>query len=363
METITEEMYKNLYASYMTDNFKKIDSIRSKFCYGDVDFCKNPLISFVIPAYSRVRELSLAINSILQQKELFPYEIVVVDDAPDAIQDNPRLECIKTINNPHILYYANEKNLGVEGNWNRCIALARAPYVSMLHDDDILSPHYMESINNCLQTLKQHAKKFGVIQATFKIFYSDDSLPALDIKNRGGLKKIEEIHCLYNGKGPISPPSCGTLFSKEAVLEMGGFNTTYFPCADYLFGYFMVRKGFDCFYSEDDFGWYRFGINESVKPDVIQNTIKCNYYFLHWLYKQSLFNRIWSFFLGKSHISFLVDSYNAGRKEYCNFEVPKEMDAFIHEYGSHRLGRFVLCKTNNFLSKHLTHIFINDKNA
>lgn len=354
---ITEEMYENLYESYAVDNFKKTEGINSKFCHGDLAFCKNPRISFVIPAYSRVKELSLAINSILNQKELFPYEIVVVDDAPDAIQDNPRLDLIKSINNPHILYYANEKNLGVEGNWNRCISLARAPYVSMLHDDDLLSPHYMESIEKCLRTLERHAKKFGVIQAKSKVFFSDDDYPELEWKNRGGLQKISKLHCLYIGKGPVSPPSCGTLFNRQAVLEMGGFNGSYFPCADYLLGFFMVHKGYDCYYSEDDFGWYRFGINESVKPEVIQNTIKCNYFFLHWLYRQSLFNRIWSFFLGKAHISILVDGYNAARKSYCNFDVPKEMDAFIHEYGTHRLGRKLYDKSNHLLVSRLMRIF------
>ena len=75
---------------------------------------------------------------------------------------------------------------------------------------------------------------------------------------------------------------------------------------------------------------------------MIQDTIKCNYYFLRWLYKQSLANRIWAFFWGKAHISSLVDEYNAARKEYCNFEVPKAMDSFIKEYGRHSVGRFFL---------------------
>lgn len=336
---ITKELYEKL--SYEKNNFATIGNIKSILRWGDPSFCTNPLISFVIPAYSRIKELSKAIESIVLQEELFSYEIVVVDDAPDAMKENGKLDYIEKLGNQHILYYANEKNLGVEGNWNRCIELARASYVSMLHDDDILCPNYFLSIKNCINTIEKKSKKFGVIQANLLSFQDEANLPKVSPKCRGGLRKVKRINCLCDGKGPVSPPSCGTLFSKQAVTEMGGFDSTYFPCADYLLGYFMITRGYDCYVSEDVFGWYRFGINESVKPVVIQDTIKGNYYFLHWLYKQSIFNKVWAFLLGKAQISCLVDEYNAARKKWCNFVVPKEMDSIVIEYGKHSFSRFI----------------------
>ena len=38
------------------------------------------------------------------------------------------------------MYYKNEKILGMLGNWNRGIELARAPFVTYCHDDDMLLP-------------------------------------------------------------------------------------------------------------------------------------------------------------------------------------------------------------------------------
>ena len=335
---IDEKLYKNL--EYNINNFEKTKRIKSVLRFGNETQIVEPLISFVIPAYSRIKELEIAIRSIIEQEELFSYEVVIVDDAPDSMLDNPRLDLVKAINDVHILYYANTENLGVEGNWNRCIQLARGKYVSMLHDDDILSPLYMKSIMACLETVEKKSNNFGLIQAKFKIFTNDADLPTLDIKNRGGIRKIYKINCLINGKGPVSPPSCGTIFDRCAIIEMGGFNEIFFPCADYLLGYFMVAKGYDCYVSEDDFGWYRFGINESVKPSVIQDTIRCNYFFLQWLYKVSLFNKLWSKLFGKAHISLLHDEYNNARRFYCNFVVPNEMSACITEYGKHNIGRF-----------------------
>lgn len=344
---IDESLYRNI--SFEENNFAKIADIKSILIWGNK--IENPYISFVIPAYSRVKELKTAVESIISQKELFPYEVIIVDDAPDALSDNKKLEYVKTLNDSHVLYYGNTKNLGVEGNWNRCIELAGAEYVSMLHDDDILSPNYMENISKCIKTVEKQKKAFGCIQARFQSFKVESELPKLYEKNRGGLRKYYPVNCIYMGKGPISPPSCGTLFSKKAVIENGGFNSACFPCADYLFGYNLVKKGYSCFVSEDEYGWYRFGINETVKPSVIQDTIKGNYYFLKWLYKQSISNKIFAFFFSKAQISVMVDENNKARKIWCNFDVPEEMDSFIEEYGKHSVGRLIFKISRKIINK------------
>jgi len=35
---------------------------------------------------------------------------------------------------------SNERNLGLQGNWNRCLALARGEYMTLLPGDDVLYP-------------------------------------------------------------------------------------------------------------------------------------------------------------------------------------------------------------------------------
>lgn len=227
---IDEKFYKNL--EYNINNFEKTKRIKSVLRFGNETQIVEPLVSFVIPAYSRIKELEIVIRSIIEQEELFPYD--------DSMTRNPRFDLVKMINDVHLLYYANTENLGVEGKWNRYILLAKGKYISMLHDDDILSPEYMKSIKKCLKTLEKNSNNFGLIQAKFKIFTNDDNLPILDIKNRGGIRKIYKINCLINGKGPVSPPSCGTIFDRCAIIEMGGGNETF--CAYYLLGYFYGSK-------------------------------------------------------------------------------------------------------------------------
>jgi glycosyltransferase involved in cell wall biosynthesis len=98
--------------------------------------------SICIPAYNRASLLQRAIESIRAQTET-RIEIVVSDDAstdatPQVAQDlaakDPRIRCLR-----------NERNLGLVGNWNRCLAEARAPLMCLLNDDDTLAPEGIET--------------------------------------------------------------------------------------------------------------------------------------------------------------------------------------------------------------------------
>ena len=46
-----------------------------------------------------------------------------------------------------ISYYKNKENLGMFGNWNRCLELARGEWVCILHSDDKIMPNYIEEMS------------------------------------------------------------------------------------------------------------------------------------------------------------------------------------------------------------------------
>ena len=63
--------------------------------------------------------------------------MVIVDNDPDA-----DIEKIKQFlgDKKHIYrYFRNEKNIGMVGNWNRCIELALSENIVFLHSDDVMS--------------------------------------------------------------------------------------------------------------------------------------------------------------------------------------------------------------------------------
>jgi glycosyltransferase involved in cell wall biosynthesis len=98
-----------------------------------------PRVSVCIPTYKGAGMLGAAIESVLTQS-FTDLELVVVDDgSPDETAD-----VVAGFNDPRLRYLRNAKNLGPEGNWNRCLAEARGTYFKLLPHDDLLHP-------DCLQ--------------------------------------------------------------------------------------------------------------------------------------------------------------------------------------------------------------------
>lgn len=98
------------------------------------DGCGNPLVSVVIPAY-KPEFFREALQSALTQTYR-PKEIVICDDCQDG-----RIEAM-VANSAHenieITYHRNRSREGQQGNYLKCLELARGEYVKFLNDDDVL---------------------------------------------------------------------------------------------------------------------------------------------------------------------------------------------------------------------------------
>src|SRR5690349_581871 len=95
----------------------------------------NPLISICIPAYNNEAYIAETISSVLSQTYSV-FEIIIVDDCST---DNT-VEVVRKFNDHRIRFYQNEKNLGMHGNWNRALSLAKGEYVKLLCGDDTIFP-------------------------------------------------------------------------------------------------------------------------------------------------------------------------------------------------------------------------------
>jgi glycosyltransferase involved in cell wall biosynthesis len=89
-------------------------------------------VSICIPTYNSATTLGATLNSILSQTYQ-DLEILVVDNASE---DNT-VQVARQFVDPRIRIYKNETNLGGEGNFNQCIALAKGEYIAIYHSDDI----------------------------------------------------------------------------------------------------------------------------------------------------------------------------------------------------------------------------------
>src|SRR5690349_13467291 len=98
---------------------------------------KDFTISISIPTFNRYDLLQRTLESIFNQSEK-PDEIIVVDDR----STDKTWEYLKTVKG--IKAYRNKKNLGIFGNWNESIRLAKRDFVVNLHSDDLISPDFIK---------------------------------------------------------------------------------------------------------------------------------------------------------------------------------------------------------------------------
>lgn len=71
----------------------------------------------------------------------------MVDDA----STDSTAAIVESIKDDRIHLYRNEKNLGMAGNWNRCVELAKGEYIKLICADDRLVPESIETESKAMQ--------------------------------------------------------------------------------------------------------------------------------------------------------------------------------------------------------------------
>ena len=98
-------------------------------------------ITIAIPYYSGFSYFQAALQSALQQS-ISDNKILVVDNSAD---DEVKAY-VGSLGERRINYYKNPTNLGMIGNFNRCLNLASTELVVILHADDELDRDYCKSV-------------------------------------------------------------------------------------------------------------------------------------------------------------------------------------------------------------------------
>lgn len=253
------------------DNFSKIAHIKSIFIKGD-SFNSVPEVTILIPTYNRPILLKQAIDSALHQVGYDDYEILVLDNNPARDDETERL--LATYNSPQLNYYKNEENVGMYGNWNRGIELAKGKWIAILHDDDLLNSNFLSESMEIVNSLNGNV---GCLSCKKKIFKQGDEL---DLINRGlHEERVQRIYPFDNYTGFVLGAPTGALLKKSCVVSLGGFNPDYFPTCDFCFLVYL-NLHYPCYLNSSELLWYRIQDNESLKLHIMQQSIIQDYYLL-----------------------------------------------------------------------------------
>lgn len=131
----------------------RVTTVRRSQSLGILAACESkgwtPAISICIPTYNRAKVLRETMKSVLDQ-DFQDFELVVVDDGSTDETESIVTEMAQ----PQLVYYRNHINIGMVGNWNRCLEVARAEIVWVLHDDDFMAPGALSHVVSIYDTRK-----------------------------------------------------------------------------------------------------------------------------------------------------------------------------------------------------------------
>lgn len=210
----------------------RIDINKSRLVFG-LDIKETPVITIIMPVYNHSDFLKESVLSAVRQDTEHPYEVIVIDNNHPEFQPINQ-EIIESIGSKHLKYYVNDENLRFTGNCNAGIALARSKYVMFCHDDDILMPDALSRVLGVKSNLnnKDDIAIFGNMIA---IDEKGKVLPFYDEWNSWLFRKEQKSYPiqLIDFLQKNYTNGCGALYSRDRLLEIGGFSSNFSPCSDY----------------------------------------------------------------------------------------------------------------------------------
>ncbi|MDN4639286.1 glycosyltransferase [Agreia sp. PsM10] len=99
-------------------------------------------LDILMPFYGRIDQFQSAVESVRAQTSA-DWRLVIVDD---VYPDTSAGEWAIGLDDPRITYLRNEHNLGVSGNFNRCISLIENDFAVIMGCDDLMRPGYAARI-------------------------------------------------------------------------------------------------------------------------------------------------------------------------------------------------------------------------
>ena len=151
-----------------------------------------PSIDVMMPYYGDVALMQAAVHSVLAQTDP-DWHLTVVDDGEAAGVP----EWFAQLGDPRVTYLRNEANLGVSGNFQKCLELATRDRLTIMGCDDLLLPNYVETVRR----LASAYPKVGLIQPGVQVI-DETGEPTSSLAD-SVKRRLYAPKQLLRGEGPV----------------------------------------------------------------------------------------------------------------------------------------------------------------
>lgn len=190
----------------------------------------NPMVTVGIPTYNRAGYLKKAIASVLSQT-YSPIEILISDNA----SNDGTAAFLASIDDSRLRYVTQASNVGMIGNWNACLDLARGEYFLLLSDDDRLAPDALRELMNAFSIREREQILAQPDDGAFVYGYCEIENAFFGTATRSRCaplsERSEEYRIGFLKSKRVNYPSA-TLFRTKDIRSIGGYSTRYGPATD-----------------------------------------------------------------------------------------------------------------------------------
>jgi len=221
----------------------------------------NPKVSVCIPTYNRVDHVVKAIESVLEQT-YENYELLIVDNcSTDATEE----VVSRYLSDSRVKFHKNSTNIGMVGNWNKCLMLAKGDYIKYVFSDDVIHPTCLQKMVDAMESYPEvnlvavrHDR--ATSNKALKLF---DRLFQLRVGKWNGEKLIQRLLLTHNVIG-----SCSAVMMRSNKLsDIGVFEPIVMLDWDMYMRFAMMGS----FYQIDEC-LYCIGMENDSLSDSISNS-------------------------------------------------------------------------------------------
>jgi glycosyltransferase involved in cell wall biosynthesis len=217
-------------------------------------------LTIALPVYKRTDFVRSALDSAV--KQTVPCSILLIDNNSPHDDFKKIVDSYKGVD---IKYVRTKETVPQDENFNNCFRYAETPWVTVLHDDDMLHCQFVEF---CQSIFEKYGNKVGGVMVPS--FVSEQEWPDVYTQKpmTNDIRFLNEAYFYFN-----TVPFPGVLVNKDAALKIGGFNNKLFPIADFDFWYRYSRE-MPMVYIAEQMAFYRISPLQSTNSmvhDMINN--------------------------------------------------------------------------------------------
>ncbi len=188
--------------------------------------------TIAIPTFNGSAFLESTLRSVLNQTDT-DFELLVSDDG----SRDDTLEIVRSVCGNRARIFSNESGhpSGLAGNWNRCVSEATGDWITILHQDDLLEPDFLEKHRR----IADFHKTVGLIFGPVRLVNAEGSIVDTDSKpdfvwpDRFVVWPPGSLSRVLVKSNPIRCP--GVSFRKDVHERLGGFDGSWKYVLDWDF--------------------------------------------------------------------------------------------------------------------------------